>query len=809
VTEKTRYFARAAAVAIVAVTCLMLTGSPVPEPVIYRKKMIEIQVADARAMCSSGRCAAGLLTFQSALEAAQRNGDIDWRIKLESNIGSAYYTLSRYREAIQSFVAARKLARSTGRQTYAAVIDVNLASLYILIGDLDGADLVAAEALRTAGNSSFLGYHDKLIACLAELRAKQGRKSEAIAYFKEAARSAALTADTAFLARIWEHLGEFMLRSGDLPAAEEPLLEAFRLRKLSHDRDLRVSYLNLAWLRVEQGDLQSASALLQSAEAMPETDTGGPAWFVSFIKGRLAQKRGESKAALHSFGQAFQQALQWQQEVGPSDSLRAVSFAREELHRVYESLAEASLSLDHGQAIDAFEATEEYRAAALQQTLSYNPRLLEVMSPEYVSLSNRLREAQITELTSHSEANLALISSLRGNLAEIQTEHTTGPTKSFEKYSSGETLRSIQFSLRSDEALLSFYSGTSSTTLWAVTKTRIERHLLPSSARLQALSSQFRADIQKRRVSSASSTLYRALFQNLDSSILSRAAWIVSAADTVFSIPLAALEVDPGGDKPVYLVERHVLLYTASAVMLTAFKNRPENTRFVGLADGIYNSADSRWHSASHGLTFIGAANRKSVQLPRLVASGTEIDACASRWASADLPVLLKGRYASSESLETALRSHPAVLHMAVHVIAPNERPEEAAIALGLFPDGRPDILTRDDIAALDASNITVVISGCSSAGGPAVPGKGVLGLTRAWLLAGAEVVIGSRWSTPDDTGELFQSFYLHFRKRLGEPGRSRAAARSLREAQLDMLHSSTWRSSPWYWGAFYALGKE
>jgi CHAT domain-containing protein len=147
---------------------------------------------------------------------------------------------------------------------------------------------------------------------------------------------------------------------------------------------------------------------------------------------------------------------------------------------------------------------------------------------------------------------------------------------------------------------------------------------------------------------------------------------------------------------------------------------------------------------------------------------------------------------------------------MAVHVIAPSAgQPEESAIDLGLKADGRPDVLTSDDIAALDASNSMVVMSGCSSANGPAVSGKGVLGLTRAWLLAGARVVVGSRWPTPDDTGELFQSFYRHFRDFKGDRDRTRAVARSLREAQLEMLRSNTWRSSPWYWSAFYALGKE
>lgn len=791
----------------------MVTGSAPPEPVIYKKRQLERQIADARAQFVSGRFNAGLQGFQSALSTARRNGDIEWSIKLQSNIGGTYYALYRYREAIRSFLAARSVARAGGRQTLAAVIDVNLASLYILVGDLDAANLAAEDALRTAGNSGLQGHRYQLLACLAELRAKQRRKSEAIRYFLEAAEAADQASDSAFAARIWEHLGEFMLREGNVEAAEGPLLEAFRLRTLSHDRDLRVSVLNVAWLRVEQGDFRSGSALLQRAEAMPDNDTGAPPWFVSFVRARLAERSNEREAALQSYSDAFQQAVQWQQEVGPSDSLRGVSFAREEFQKVYESLTETSLSVDPQRAIDGFEATEQYRAAALQQSLLSNRRWLKDMPAEYWSLLNRLRAAEIAEFTRHNQANRSVISRLRGNLADLQSEHNSTGAKSFEKYRPGETLRSIQASLRPDEALLSFYSGAGSTTLWAITKQRIRRYRLPRAATLDALANQFRSDIQNRRPSMAARQLYRALFQNLDHEFLDAKTWIVSAADTVFSIPFAALEVDTNGNQPVYLLERHVLLHTPSAVMLTSFENAARNTRFVGLGDGIYNSADTRWPSANscfRRLSFTLPRGDASLQLPRLSGSGPEIDACASRWAGAESPLLLKGRDASSASLETALRSHPAVLHMAAHVIAPDSgQPEESAIALGLSRDGRPDVLTSDDIATLDAADTTVVMSGCSSANGPSVSGKGVLGLTRAWLLAGAQVVVGSRWPTPDDTGELFQSFYRHLRKLPDIAGRTRAVAQSLRDAQLDMLHSGTWRSSPWYWSAFYALGKE
>jgi CHAT domain-containing protein len=117
-------------------------------------------------------------------------------------------------------------------------------------------------------------------------------------------------------------------------------------------------------------------------------------------------------------------------------------------------------------------------------------------------------------------------------------------------------------------------------------------------------------------------------------------------------------------------------------------------------------------------------------------------------------------------------------------------------------------VLTREDISHLRAPDALVIMSGCSSAATPSVPGAGVTGLVRAWMIAGAAAVIGSRWPTPDDSGELFQRFYRHLRTEPGI-GSIRAIGDAMRSAQLDMLHSGTWRSDPSYWGAFYVLGKE
>jgi CHAT domain-containing protein len=145
-------------------------------------------------------------------------------------------------------------------------------------------------------------------------------------------------------------------------------------------------------------------------------------------------------------------------------------------------------------------------------------------------------------------------------------------------------------------------------------------------------------------------------------------------------------------------------------------------------------------------------------------------------------------------------------VHIAAHVLYSEAHPEDSLINLGVAPGGSLEVLTTKDITSLRADGALVVLSGCSSAAGNPVRGSGVMGLTRAWLLAGARAVVGSRWPVPDDTGELFRSFYARLAAASPAPQDFGSA---LQYAQLQMLRSRSWRSDPKYWGAFYLLTKE
>jgi CHAT domain-containing protein len=193
-------------------------------------------------------------------------------------------------------------------------------------------------------------------------------------------------------------------------------------------------------------------------------------------------------------------------------------------------------------------------------------------------------------------------------------------------------------------------------------------------------------------------------------------------------------------------------------------------------------------------------------ELPRIPASGTEARECARAWKQGGATVLT-GTEATRKRLEAALFSRPAALHLAVHVVG-SEDGSRALVGLGLDESGQPDFLDALEISRKRYGVPMVVLSGCSSGRGRVLPGAGLTGLTRAWLLGGSQVVAASHWPTADDTGVLFTAFY-----RALAPGAevlsARASARALRTAQLQMLRSGSWRSQPRYWAAFFITGRD
>jgi CHAT domain-containing protein len=116
-----------------------------------------------------------------------------------------------------------------------------------------------------------------------------------------------------------------------------------------------------------------------------------------------------------------------------------------------------------------------------------------------------------------------------------------------------------------------------------------------------------------------------------------------------------------------------------------------------------------------------------------------------------------------------------------------------------LPPEALDGLLTAADVLQMNlVGTELVVLSACETGLGEVQIGEGVIGLRRAFLLAGAHTLVISLWKVPDQqTQELMNCFYQNLRA-----GQSRVEA--LRDAQLSLRKKY---AHPLFWGAFICQG--
>jgi CHAT domain-containing protein len=716
------------------------------------------------------------------------------------NLGGCQFALHQYKTALRSFLEARRLAESAGDEAFVAVSDANIASLYLETGEVDSAAEWTSRSLQRITGFDRTRQLPKLQIEMAILRALQGRMPEAMALFRDGIQGADRAGDVALYALGWHRLGGALLQRGDLAAAEPALLEAYRIRKLHH-LPLDMSYRSLGRLRLAQGDLASASALLDRAvESVSQPNGLAPTWDIYHWRGLVRMAQGRLPDALSDLRIALRlgRAWRWSEPAKESVQLGAESW----LDQVHSALVEAGNRLylqTHDPALlrETFTANEENRAVSLR-ALWNSPKRGNEFSTEstlpgaYWQALARLQRAEVAALQGNHTADLA---GARAELVRMET-------------SLGDDFRPLpdnlaettQRQLDPVTALFSFHLGASISWVWALDREGMEVYALPGRATIQTEVGAVTAAIRDNHADAAalSASLYQTIFGPIAPRFRKAQHWLLALDGSLFGLPVSALveTFEPAAlGTPVYIAERHTVeLIPGVAYWLeSSERSDPQlSSLFIGVGDPVYNRADAR---EPH----IPSGPAPSLVLPRLVGSGAEIDACARAWHGRS--VLLRGPDASREKLAGLLRERPAAVHLATHYVESAGKVRYSLIALSLSPRGETEILSPIEISGWQIHAGLVVLSGCHSAAGAALPGEGVMGLTRAWLAAGAHSVIGSLWDTPDDEGALFGELYRDLRA-LGRLD----AAQALHEAQLKMIERGGRFARPSYWGTYFAV---
>jgi CHAT domain-containing protein len=746
---------------------------------------LEKSIVSASDLLRGGEVRKAEVAFRAMLNSATKRGDDRFAARCRVGLSASYLAIHDYKAAAQNGQKALEYALTQKDADIAVRAALNLSSVYRRMGDYRAATQTMRDLNPILSQVTDSGAKMQLYIHAATNYARNGDWARAEPLFYAGIDLALNRGDLQTAASGWNQLGYMRLQANDLPNAEAALTEAFRLRRSAGNRNLGVSYAYLGMLRLTQGDARSSLNLLNRAVEIASAGVPLPVAVVYYWRAKARSATSDTRGALEDFDRAIRWATQWRHEILPSDGFRITAeVALDNMYDQYVNIGMHAAGEVKGPLLARrmFEVSEQHKSASFRELLRTG---LQLPAEYWEALANyRAALASSSGPESTGPADQA-----RLQLAQIESSLGLESAKE-----GSAQVRDVQRQLRPEEALISFHIGQDQSYVWAITRDGFEWHVVPGLGRIAPLAKQYiNAVTSGSALNESNIQLYDMLFSGLTPRILAKRDWLLSLDRGLFEIPFAAL-----GPTREPLILSHSLRTIPGAALLSRPASPNSNSRFVGAGDAIYNAADPRW---------TGSRAIKTTQFSRLVNTRQEIRTVARAWGADAEPKLLFGDAFSRSSLQQTLRSGAGIVHIAAHVVKGRD-PGQIMIGVGLNQDGREDFLTPADISSQAVRVGLVSINGCASGGGVALPGAGLIGLTRAWLLSGATAVAATYWPVNDDRGELFSRMYSELARSPDRTITASKAAKTLQIAQIACWRSNMARSKPGYWAAVFVAGK-
>jgi CHAT domain-containing protein/tetratricopeptide (TPR) repeat protein len=725
-----------------------------------------------------------------------------------NNLGTFYLATGEYARAGPLFRRALDIrGRALGEANWEVACSLNnLALLYMREKKFAAAEPLLRKALgilrETLGEEH--AHCSLTLSNLANIRTAMGDHDGALAAFQQALaiRRRALGERHPEVALGLHNLAVCYEQKGDRAAAEIHFRQALDVWKASvgeaHD-SYASSLAHLALLRHRQGEPAEAAALCRQAVGIRQTVLDATA-SVQSERQQLKMSR-HFRATLDAYLILAERSDVAVAEVyAPVLAWKGAIHARQALNRIPRA------NPDVAGLFAEFDRTSR-RLATLA---------LSVPSPE----GREVRLQRIRELTEEKE-KLGRELSLRSEAyRELAAAGVLSPSGLQERLPPGTVLVDFleyawapltgESTSRKELRLLAFLVPSSG---------EIQRVELGPASRVAEAVAAWRETVSRRGTGREAGERLRELVWDPLRAHLSGAKTVLVSPDGALNrIPMAAL---PGAEPGAWLIEEVAMALIPVPQRLPALLAQPlteDEARSLLLVGGVdYGSAPGA--SADPVGSRIAAGTRADTLhgFASLPATKEEVEAIGTAFArrhDEGRVVVSRG----SEATESAFREHApgrSWLHLATHgyFASPEVRSALAEAdesvrfgghesVAGYHPgllsglafagansppeaDGDDGILTATEVASMDLSGVeAAVLSACETGLGAVAGGEGVLGLQRAFQVAGARTTVTSLWSVPDRaTRVLMERFYENLWER------KLPKLEALREAQLWMLN--------------------
>jgi CHAT domain-containing protein len=711
--------------------------------------------------------------------------------------GSACVPLGRTEDAERYLRSSDELSRNLNSSLTGEIARA-WGVLHGSLHDREGAERFFRQSLQIARQQGddYLELTDLLnLGFVAEQKAHY---DESVDWSKAASEKAKLLGDPQIAEQALGNLGWAYYKMGDFDRALDLYLEAEKTARgidAVHDRMLWLNNIGQVYSDLNQAS--PAENYYEQSLALAQTNGSAQQIIDALTElASLSVQQGKLVEAQNYAEQAFQLAHDrndHSSELYPhlvEGEVFAAQGNPQEAEKVFREVAgdqQSDLSLRWGaqndlarlyeQQHEVAAADKQYRAALAtieeaRSSLQHEEFKLPFMAnaahlyDDYINfLLAQGKDSQALQLADYSRAR-----TLAEGLGVLQAKSSTAP----------DALNAQQIARQAHATILFYWVGQERSYLWAITPKSTTRYPLPKATEIDAAVERYRRallgwqDVLQTQ-NQDGIHLYEMLVKPASKLIAANSRVILITDGSLDNLNFETLLVpDP---KPHYWIEDATVLSASSLRVLSASRTLAR-------------------HSAAR-LLLMGDAVTSSREYAPLPNAALELANVGKHFPEQAEQTYTRER-ATPAAYTTSDPGQFSFIHFVAHATASKLTPLDSAIVLSPA-SAEPDSfkLYARDITQHPLHADLVTISSCNGAGTQAYSGEGLVGLSWAFLRAGAHNVIGALWEVSDaSTARLMDQLYSELQR--GQPPEA-----ALRQAKLSLLHSDQVFRKPFYWAPF------
>ena len=791
-----------------------------------------------------GQYRKALRYFQQSLNICREVGNRKGEGKASNNIGIIYSNLGQYRKAMEYHHQAFNIRYEIGDRRGEGISLQSIASIYDALGQYQKAIEYQEQAITIFKEIGDKRRHGKALNNTGDIYLDLGEYEKALAYLEDALTLRREVGDRKGEDISLNSIGYISGILGQYEKAKGCLKQSLNIcREIGDRRGEGFNLLDLG--SVYSGLGQYQVALQHSRDGLEiALSIGVPEviWPGQMRLGSIFERLDQTDSALVYYARSIAtiESMREELDIG-SMKTHFLTNKIPTYHAMVDLLAREK------RYEEAYHYAERAKARALLDLLSLGR--IDITEGISLELMNKKRDVeerlnaiqqQLSKeySMSQSEHDSTRTDTLEDDLAGLRLEHEEILRTIELNHPQYATLTGVKQPLTLEEVqervldegavLIEYLVGEESTIAWVVKKDALHcEKIAITEAEVNSLVKQWRRpfrDVKEGYIDNladvgfnidVSNELYQHLFRPIERYVKEEDFLVVVPDGILHYLPFEALvtkiEKKDRDERIIfseyeqveYLVEKYAISYAPSASTLD-----PELKKLTGetdrkgklLAFGNPDFGRGKGEGKNDFLSLLIRDSKGWVFKP-LPKSEEEIN---------EIIRIIKHseKFLGQEAKEEYLKERAGefeMIHLATHGILEEKQPMYSRIVLAQDDDPTEDgFLQTFEIFNINLNADLVVLSACETGLGELSRGEGLMGLTRAFMYAGAPSVVVSLWSVEESSSDLMKLFYQNLKDGMGK-------TEALRQAKIELIRTREKGMSyahPFLWAPFVLVGE-